>query len=235
MQKEFIVKAIGKVTITKRRNSKNFRMTVKPPASIQVSIPYYTSYKSALRFVENNQEWVEKKMAALQKQQPQTQFQKGNAYQTAFHSIHFLETPHNKWHYQQEGTTIKLFAPGPFQASTHHPHIQSFIIEVLRKEAKSVLPAQVYRLAKQFDLPVNKVFIKNLRSIWGSCSGLNNINLNLHLMRLPEDLRQYVICHELAHLKVRNHSAAFWAYLETLFPGAREKARELRHYTTRIL
>jgi predicted metal-dependent hydrolase len=93
----------------------------------------------------------------------------------------------------------------------------------------------VYRLAKQFDLPVNKVFIKNLRSIWGSCSGLNNINLNLHLMRLPEDLRQYVICHELAHLKVRNHSAAFWAYLETLFPGAREKARELRHYTTRIL
>jgi len=235
MQKEFISKKVGKVTITKRRNSKNIRMTIKPPARIQVSIPYYASYKSAIKFVEKNHLWIQKKMVALEKHQPQEQFQKGSSYQTAFHSIQFLETSHTTWHYSQEGTSIKIFAPGPFKASTHHQHFRSFIVEVLRKEAKNTLPAEVYQLARKYDLPVNKVYIKNLRSIWGSCSGLNNINLNLHLMRLPQDLQQYVICHELAHLKIRNHSPAFWGYLETLFPGAREKARELRHYSTQIL
>jgi len=235
MQKEFFVKEVGKVTITKRRNSKKVRLTIRAGGQIRVSIPLYTSYKTALTFVEQNRKWIADKKAAHQSPDAQNSFQVGQVFQTAFHKIHFLETTADHWHYHQDGEKIRLYVPTPFVKENHEEQFRSFIIEVLRKEAKSALPAQVYNLAQKFDLSVNNVFIKNLRSIWGSCSGLNNINLNLHLMRLPEELREYVICHELAHLKVRNHSAEFWQYLETLLPGAREKAGALRHYTTQIL
>lgn len=234
MQKQFTVKDVGQVTITKRRNSKNIRLTVKPPGRIQVSIPIYTSYKTALAFVTNNKKWIDAKIAAQQEKQPQCNFQIGQVYQTAYHKIHFLSTSNERWHYKQQGNNIQLYAPTSFKKETHEAHFRSFIIEVLRKEAKATLPTEVHKLALQFDLTVNKVFVKNLRSIWGSCSGLNNINLNIHLMRLPEELRQYVICHELAHLRVRNHSADFWNYLETLYPEARKKSKELRQYSTQM-
>jgi predicted metal-dependent hydrolase len=235
MQKEFFVKEVGKVTITKRRNSKKVRLTIRAGGQIRVSIPLYTSYKTALAFVEQNRKCIADKKAAHQSPDAQSTFQVGQVFQTAFHKIQFLETSAEHWHYQQDGEKIRLYVPAPFVKENHEEQFRSFIIEVLRKEAKSTLPEQVYSLAQKFDLSVNKVFIKNLRSIWGSCSGLNNINLNLHLMRLPEELREYVICHELAHLKVRNHSTEFWEYLETLLPGAREKAGALRHYSTQIL
>ena len=89
-------------------------------------------------------------------------------------------------------------------------------VERLRKDAKLVLPARCRSLAERYGFTVNKVFIKHNRSNWGSCSAKGNINLNLNLVRLPAELRDYVILHELCHLKELNHGAAFHALLESL-------------------
>ena len=67
-------------------------------------------------------------------------------------------------------------------------------------------------------------------SNWGSCSELGNINLNLNLMRLPEHLRDYVMLHELCHLRHLDHGPEFHALLESLCPGHRALNRELRSY-----
>ena len=74
--------------------------------------------------------------------------------------------------------------------------------ERLRKEAKAWLPVRLAFLAERYSFSYNQVRIKNNVSNWGSCSRKGNINLNLHIMRLPEDLRDYVILHELCHLRV---------------------------------
>ena len=76
----------------------------------------------------------------------------------------------------------------------------------------------------------NRVAIKNNSSNWGSCSELGNINLNLNLMRLPEQLRDYVMLHELCHLRYMNHGPEFHALLESVCPGHRNLARELKGY-----
>ena len=103
-------------------------------------------------------------------------------------------------------------------------------IEAMRAEAKRVLPARLAELAGKYSFDYNQVRIKHNVSNWGSCSRKGNINLNLNLMRLPEDLRDYVLLHELCHLRHPDHGPGFHAPLETLCPGHREKQKELRKY-----
>ncbi len=103
--------------------------------------------------------------------------------------------------------------------------------EALRAEAKAWLVPRLALLASEHGFSYNKVFIKNNVSNWGSCSTKGNINLNMQLMRLPEELRDYVMLHELCHLKQLNHGPEFHALLDSLC-GGREKElrRQLRQY-----
>ena len=101
-------------------------------------------------------------------------------------------------------------------------------VESLRAQAKKELPPRLAELAAQHDFKYNKVFIKNNISNWGSCSSLGNINLNLRLVELPSELQDYVMLHELCHLRYLNHGREFHALLESVCPGHRALARELR-------
>ena len=103
-------------------------------------------------------------------------------------------------------------------------------IERLRKEAKAYLPERLAMFAERYSFDYNQVRIKNNVSNWGSCSRKGNINLNLRLMTLPEDLRDYVILHELCHLRHPNHGKGFHSLLESLCSDHRKKEKELRKY-----
>jgi hypothetical protein len=107
---------------------------------------------------------------------------------------------------------------------------QTAEVERLRIQAKAALPPRLAELAALHGFTYNKVRIKHNVSNWGSCSELGNINLNLNLMRLPEHLRDYVMLHELCHLRYMNHGHEFHALLESVCPDHRALARELKEY-----
>ncbi|MBP5720574.1 MAG: M48 family metallopeptidase [Bacteroidales bacterium] len=107
---------------------------------------------------------------------------------------------------------------------------QAAEVERLRAQAKAALPPRLAELAALHGFTYNQVRIKHNSSNWGSCSELGNINLNLNLMRLPEQLRDYVMLHELCHLRYMNHGPEFHALLESVCPGHRSLARELKGY-----
>ena len=100
----------------------------------------------------------------------------------------------------------------------------------LRKQAKAYLPGRLAELAAQHGFSYNQVRIKHNVSNWGSCSVKKNINLNLNLMRLPAELQDYVMLHELCHLKYMNHGKEFHALLESVCPNHKELRRQLRDY-----
>ena len=104
------------------------------------------------------------------------------------------------------------------------------LVEELRRQAKAYLPGRLKELADCFGFQYNTLRIKHNSSNWGSCSSKGNINLNLNLMRVPQDLQDYVMLHELCHLKYLNHSPQFHALLESVCPGHREKQRRLKEY-----
>ena len=87
-------------------------------------------------------------------------------------------------------------------------------VEQLRKAAKAQLPQRLAELAARYEFAYNKVTIKHNATNWGSCSARNNINLNLNIVRLPKVLQDYVLLHELCHLRHHDHGHAFHLLLE---------------------
>ena len=84
----------------------------------------------------------------------------------------------------------------------------------LRKKAKTELPPRLFELAVRYDFLYNNVTIKHNASNWGSCSAKGNINLNLNIVRLPKVLQDYILLHELCHLRHHDHGHGFHLLLE---------------------
>ena len=89
-------------------------------------------------------------------------------------------------------------------------------IEELRRKAKATLPLRLSQLATRYGFTYNRVTIKHNSTNWGSCSSRNNINLNLNIVRLPVVLQDYILLHELCHLRHHDHGHAFHLLLEHL-------------------
>lgn len=104
-----------------------------------------------------------------------------------------------------------------------------------RQKAKVILTERLNHLAGEYGFRYNRLFIKNQKTIWGSCSGKNNINLNMNLVGLPGDLRDYVLLHELVHTRIKNHSKKFWAELDKYVGGrAKQLRKEMKKYRLRV-
>ena len=87
-------------------------------------------------------------------------------------------------------------------------------IEALRRKAKAELPPRLSQLAVRYGFVYNRVTIKHNATNWGSCSARSNINLNLNIVRLPKALQDYVLLHELCHLRHQDHGHGFHLLLE---------------------
>jgi predicted metal-dependent hydrolase len=96
------------------------------------------------------------------------------------------------------------------------------------RRAKIELPARTWELAARTGVDVRRVSVRNQRARWGSCSARGTISLNWRLVQTPDFVRDYIIYHELMHLREMNHSARFWARVAEVCPGWREAERWLK-------
>jgi predicted metal-dependent hydrolase len=100
-----------------------------------------------------------------------------------------------------------------------------------RVVAGKYLVERLDELCKQSGFRYNRVFVKNQKTRWGSCSEKNNINLNVNLVRLPDELIDYVILHELIHTRIKNHGNRFWEELSRFVKDPKSLDKKLRQYT----
>ncbi len=91
-------------------------------------------------------------------------------------------------------------------------------IRKMKDEAKKIIPDRVKYYADIMGVTFGKITIKNQKTRWGSCSSKGNLNFNCLLMLTPERVRDYVVIHELCHLRQMNHSKLFWAEVEKVMP-----------------
>lgn len=108
-------------------------------------------------------------------------------------------------------------------------------LEELARQALEDIPPRVIRHARQMGVSFGRVTIRCQRTRWGSCSGKGNLNFNCLLMLAPEEVRDYVVVHELCHLLQLNHSPAFWAEVERVMPGWRAHRKWLKEQGTPII
>lgn len=100
--------------------------------------------------------------------------------------------------------------------------------QALRARASVELPARLFTLARSYGLTVAKVTVRSQRSRWGSCGRDGHICLNWRLVLVPDWIRDYVIIHELMHLRRMDHSPAFWQLVAGACPGYQQARRWLR-------
>lgn len=97
--------------------------------------------------------------------------------------------------------------------------------------ARAIIHERLVVYSGHYELTYNRVAIRNQRTCWGSCSEYKNLNFNYKIIFLPEMLMDYVIVHELCHLRHLNHSEDFWNLVAETIPDYREKRTHLKKMT----
>lgn len=115
------------------------------------------------------------------------------------------------------------------------PKFSDAEVKSLKKQAKAELPSMVEELSKLIGVTYGTVSIRAQKSRWGSCSSKGNLNFNCLLMLLPENLRRYVVVHELCHRIEMNHSAAFWQEVGKYQPTFKEDRKQLHQLGSDLL
>ncbi len=108
-------------------------------------------------------------------------------------------------------------------------------IKLLVTKAKRVIPVKVREYSEILGVDYGRITIRMQKSRWGSCSSKGNLNFNCLLMRTPDEIIDYVVVHELCHLKEMNHSPRFWAEVEKVIPDYKERRKWLKDHGNEIM
>ena len=116
--------------------------------------------------------------------------------------------------------------------SRHRDYTDS-LANIDKKKAEKAISDRLRHLADRHDFKYQRVTIRNQKTRWGSCSHNNTISLNMKLVILPEELKDYVILHELVHTRIHNHSREFWDELDRYVGNGKALAARLHDYDLR--
>ncbi|MDR1199511.1 MAG: M48 family metallopeptidase [Prevotellaceae bacterium] len=226
----------GTVTFHKRKGLRRINISVNN--EIKVSLPDYVSYDEANRFVIEKSAWIRKVKKETEKIKP-TLFDEATQFETHSHRVRLLK--HDESYVRRVITDdgfLNIYYPQ--NSDINSPKLQNIfrrcILDVLLFEARHYLSQRIRYLADKYNFKYNQVRIKNNLSNLGSCSYQNNINLNLHIMRLSDELIDYVILHELCHTVEKNHGERFWKLLDSVTGNkARELSKQAKKINTKVI
>jgi len=109
------------------------------------------------------------------------------------------------------------------------------LVDIDKTKAKRKLTIRLRQLAEKHGFSCKRVSIRNQKTRWGSCSHNNSISLNMKIIRLPQELMDYVLLHELVHTRIKNHSSEFWAELDRYVGNGKAMASKMRRYGLGLL
>lgn len=223
-------KQIGSVNFIKNRRSKNIKIRVKPDQSVHVSFPFYVSTSEVSRFVMKSINWITDQQQKFETKKSKIEVRQ---FRTKLHSILIVAGTENKTKVNFTEIEIRL---ADLNSDSSRSYLENVMVGIYRFEAKKLLTPKLNELAQKHGFQINKITIRNNKRNWGSCSSKNNISLNLQMMKLPDELIEYILLHELVHTRIKNHGPKFWEKLDELTNlRARELSKQVRKFSTYTL
>jgi len=223
--------SIGEVTFYRNRRSRRLKISVKPDKSVLVSYPMLATEKDVMSFLTKNENWIISQQEHLA--HSETVYADGSVINTKLYTIYLLSGEDRE--IEKNGEMIKLTVKD-FRSEQDRQMINNVLTQVYGIEARQILPGRLRQLASKHNFVYNRVTIRNNKRRWGSCSSKNNISLNLQMMKLPYELIDYILLHELVHTEIKNHSSRFWGKLNQVTGNrADELVKEVRKYSTYTL
>ncbi|MDR3450464.1 MAG: SprT family zinc-dependent metalloprotease [Alphaproteobacteria bacterium] len=212
----------------RRRRTIAFRLD--NDGALQVMAPARASLSHLAKIMQGHEAWVMRKLAQRRESPPECDYTDGSIFT-------YLGRPYRLRVTQGGGKSSILFRPHEF-----HVHVpdETLSAKGLREEVKLDLMLWAKKRAKvkfkrrldlwaaRMGVEYKKLMVTGPERRWGSCSVDNVIRLNWRLMMAPLPLIDYVVAHELAHVKHKNHSARFWGFLARSMPDCMERRKKLR-------
>jgi predicted metal-dependent hydrolase len=206
--------------LVRSRRARRYILRLRPDGVLRVTIPPRGSRREALDMIERHRPWIERQWRQRVSEHHTDLWQDGT--RILYRGIEVSLSV------RQDGEGVRVaFGDQALTVPSCH-RIRDGVEAHLRDLAQSELEPRLRSLAASHGLAVRQVTVRDQRTRWGSCSRRGSISLNWRLVQMPPFVSDYILLHELMHLRQANHSRRFWREVEAVCPGYREAETWLR-------
>ena len=210
------------VTIARHRLARRYVVRVSSDCSLRLTVPRGASVAGGFAFAQRQEEWIAREMERQRERRAP------------------WVTGTRAWYRGEQvpiavDTGAATLGPETIALEGADSDVRSAVEARLRGLAEAELPQRCHELATGIGLSVARVSVRNQRSRWGACSAKRVITLNWRLVQMPTSVRDYVIFHELMHIRQPNHSRRFWREVDSVCDWWRDAERWLRKHGRELL
>lgn len=211
-----------------RSKRKTLSIQISKEAEVLVRAPINLNRKIIEEFINSKEDWISEKLAVMSEfKDKKMNFALNYGDDVLFRGKEFTITGSN------DGTYFYLdLLYIPFGLNSDE--IKSLIIKVYKLQAKDILTTKVNSYSKIMNVAPKAVKINSATTRWGSCSGRSSINFSWKLIFAEDEVMDYVVVHELAHIKELNHSENFWNEVKNIIPDYKNRQKELLKLENRL-
>lgn len=218
------------------RARKTVGISVSKREGVKISAPPWITEKQIREIVIQKSGWIIKKILhnvqrinLLQLENDMAYYHMGN-----LHKLNIICTDQRRMSVQLTIQGFNVFVPRNIDMEERPKKIRKAMYDWFKKEALSLFNERVEYYSDIIRMKPKAIAVKKQKTRWGSCSSRGNINLNIKLLMLPPDIMDYVIVHEMIHLKIMNHSSEFWKSVASVLPDYRNRIKLLKEYREAI-
>ena len=205
-----------------RSDRKTLSLSINENAELIVRAPNRASYDEIQKFISEKSAWIEKNNRLIKARLKDDLNHNLNSQCLYLGSLYPIKIDHNS--FDQISFNGQIFTMNDESSETINLILKSWY----KKRFMEVTLPRLKYFSDKYNLKVNQVRVKEQKTLWGSCSSKNNINLNYLLIMAPIKVIDYVIVHELVHTVHKNHSVKFWQKVETIMPRYKESRNWLK-------
>jgi len=225
-------------TVTKTKR-KTIGITINMYGEVKVAAPLHISEKQIGEIIRKKADWIIRKVNEVKKMNSNIVYKKYVSgekilYLGKEYALEIAEMGTRKDEVYIQDDTISVYIKHGLTEESKKQAIKEELIKWYRQRFAEIIKERIEKFSQQLKVIPCKVVIKDQKTRWGSCSKKGNINLNWRLVMAPIDIIDYVVVHELCHLKVMNHSKDFWNLVESILPSCREKREWLKANGNRL-
>ncbi len=228
---EVIVFRDQSIQVVRQPRRKSMTLKIRPDASVQIIVNNGVSESIMRAFIFAKSNWIERKTEKLKQDLskcPLPKIENGSFFPWIgeLKCFQFVETKNKKISFTVEDGFLICRVPKDEKPTDEI--LKSKLRHFYKLEAMKYLTSHIWLRSENTGLKPNKIIFRSARTRWGSCSSQKQISLNWKLICQPAPLIDYVIVHELCHLKFLNHSSNFWNLVERIIPNYLESERLLQ-------
>lgn len=210
------------VTYVRHRRARHYLLRLDADGNVRITVPWRGSREEANRFIREKISWIERERFRQSLRQPGRRWEAGTPVLLDGEEVGLAVI-------ENAGQRTVSVGPHRVPLSDGDPvDLKPVVERHLQRVATVMLDARLRELAAELRVTVVAVTVRGQRSRWGSCSPSGRISLNWRLIQLPPTVRDYVLLHELTHLRHPNHSRRFWRALEQVCPNLADARAWLR-------